>query len=627
MTTSATSTPTILIVAYRSDDHVAGCLASLGDVDSVLVVDNGASPATEALVAASGARYLSSPSNVGFAAAVNLGLAAAWDGRSDVLLLNPDARISMADVEALHRALHAPETHRAAVGPKLVDPDGSPQRPDWPLPSPGQVWLDALGLSRMWRGPRFVVGAVLLLNGAALAEIGHFDERYFLYAEEADWQLRAQRSGWTVAVVADVTATHVGGASSNDPTVRDGLFHDSAEVFARRWYGRRGWAAMRAGSLAAAYRRSVFGPAEDRFRSRVVARRYLSGPSSAPLTAEQAPTGRHVVHVVRSDAFAGVERYIADTATALHERGWRVTVIGGEPNRMRSELPVAVAHHPAATVLEVTRALRSVGRCDIVHAHMTAAELPAALLKGSRRPRLVATRHFATPRGRSPLGRLVSRFIERQLDLQIAISQFVADSTDSACVVIHNGVAASQRAMPRDRVVLVLQRLESEKDTAVALRAWALSGGHDEGWRLAIRGRGSEESTLRRLASDLGISDSVDFLGFTWESRTALAKAGILLATAPAEPFGLAVVEAMAEATAVIAADGGAHRETLGPSGVYFVPGDIVRCAEILRRLTDRPDERSRLGQALQRRYLTNFTIAAHVERLETAYATAGARR
>jgi GT2 family glycosyltransferase len=272
--------PIVLVVAFRSDAHLAECLSRIGRPADVLVVDNGASEATREIVVGAGADYLATDANLGFAAAVNVGLEKAWDGERDVLLLNPDALIDHDGVAALQDALHAPGARRAAVGPRLVGVDGAPQRPDWPLPSPAQVWLDALGLSRLWRGPRFVVGAVLLLSGAALGELGRLDERYFLYAEEADWQLRAQRQGWTVAVVPSVTATHVGGASSTDlATRRDQLFYASAELFARRWYGTVGWTLIRVGSLLAALRRSLFGPQHARERNRRAFRLYLRGPA------------------------------------------------------------------------------------------------------------------------------------------------------------------------------------------------------------------------------------------------------------------------------------------------------------------------------------------------------------
>lgn len=254
----------VVVVAYRSDEHLRACLDELGGDLSVTVVDNDANPATQRIAEASGANYVAAPRNLGFAAGVNAGIAASWDGVSDVLLLNPDARITAAGVAALDAELHS-APRRAAVGPLLVGEDGGDQAASWPMPSPAQVWLDAVGLARLWRGRRFVTGAVLLLSGAALAELGGIDERYFLYAEEADWQMRALRAGWTVAVVPSVTAVHVGGASSSDPRLRNELSLTSGRIFARRWHGPFGAFVMRLGSLVAVLRRRaatlVRGPA------------------------------------------------------------------------------------------------------------------------------------------------------------------------------------------------------------------------------------------------------------------------------------------------------------------------------------------------------------------------------
>jgi glycosyltransferase involved in cell wall biosynthesis len=288
---------------------------------------------------------------------------------------------------------------------------------------------------------------------------------------------------------------------------------------------------------------------------------------------------------------------------------------------MRSCLPATVEHHAVATILDVARTLRLLPRQDVVHAHMTAAELPAALLKHRLGGRLVVTRHFAAPRGSTTLGRLARPLIARHVDVQIAISHFVAAHVDGASTVIHNGVLPSDgNAAARVNTVLVLQRLAPEKDTATALHAWARAGLARRGWRLIIHGRGAQEGALRSLAQQLGINDSVGFAGFTDEPRAALAHCGLLLATAPREPFGLAVVEAMAEATPVVAATGGAHLETLGEAGVYFEPGDADACAECLTHLAGSARERQVIGAALRDRQREKFTVTGHADRLVAAY-------
>jgi GT2 family glycosyltransferase len=236
--------PVVVIVAYRNTDDLATALASIGPGHRLVVVDNDGDPQVERIVDAYGGVYLAPGRNVGFAAAVNLALAKR-EGR-DVLLLNPDARGSVSLPEALAAVLHG-DRRIAAVAPKLVHSDGSPQPVAWPIPSPREAWIDALKLRRFF-APRstFLTGAALLLRSEALDDVGGFDERFFLYAEETDWQLRALQLGWTLEIAQDVVVEHEGGASSDVEPARNRSFNQSAELFARKWYGNAGWASMRA---------------------------------------------------------------------------------------------------------------------------------------------------------------------------------------------------------------------------------------------------------------------------------------------------------------------------------------------------------------------------------------------
>src|SRR5947209_793845 len=197
------SLPTAIIVAYGQPDQLEACLVRLTGVRATIVIDNSSDPRIRELAQRHAASYEDPGRNLGFAAAVNRGIAAA-PSDADVLLVNPDAVVDEAVVTRLSQTVHS-GARVAAAAPALCGPDGTPQRPAWPVPTPGGVWLDALGLGRLRRRPMFLVGAVLLLNRAALAELGGFDERFFLYAEESDWQLRALRAGWSLALVDDVT--------------------------------------------------------------------------------------------------------------------------------------------------------------------------------------------------------------------------------------------------------------------------------------------------------------------------------------------------------------------------------------------------------------------------------------
>ncbi|NHC14381.1 glycosyltransferase [Motilibacter deserti] len=271
-----------VVVAYRNTDDLRAALDGLERRVDVIVVDNGVEAEVAGLCEERGVAYLTPGRNVGFAAAVNLGIRAALaTGPCDVLLLNPDARVSVAVVEALADALHAHE-RIAAVSPRLFGETGEEQQVAWPVPSPRNAWVDALGLRRLVRPSEvFLIGAVLLLNGAALRDVGDFDERFFLYAEESDWELRALRRGWRVRLCDTLSATHVGAGSSSDEQRREALFHSSAELFSRKWYGPTGWQGVRAASLVGSLLRLALQGRDRRAEHAARARLYLQGPARA----------------------------------------------------------------------------------------------------------------------------------------------------------------------------------------------------------------------------------------------------------------------------------------------------------------------------------------------------------
>ena len=343
------------------------------------------------------------------------------------------------------------------------------------------------------------------------------------------------------------------------------------------------------------------------------------------------------MHAVRSDSFAGVERYLTYVAPELARRGHDVLVIGGDPERMARDLDGAgVAHVDAATVADVARQLVRAPAGDVLHTHMTAAELAAWAVWPVRRGPTVTTMHFAAPRGGSgakarAFGLLAPRFAR-----QIAISEFVADAVGGGLVVIPNGVPDRRPHGddgPREHVVLAAQRLEPEKDPTTALRGWASSGLAGDGWRLDVAGAGRLEPQLRALATELGIAASVSFVGRVDDLDVRMARAGIFLATAPREPFGLSVTEAMSFGCPIVAADGGGHRELLrGTDPRQLVaPGSPEALGERLRLLADDVGLRDRLGRANRARYLAEYTLDAHVDRLEGVYGAVttrgGARR
>ncbi|MGN7248238.1 glycosyltransferase [Janibacter anophelis] len=268
--------PEVIVVAYHRPDLLRRSLTPVAGLP-VTVVDNSSDPAVREVCRELGVRYLDPGLNGGFAAGVNHGLADRLRPGADVLLLNPDAVIHPDGVRRLHTALRA-RPDLAAVGPRQVDDAGHAGRVAWPFPTPWGAVVEALGLGRLRRREDYVIGSVLLLRAEALAQVGGLDESFFLYAEETDWARRAADLGWRHALVPEVTATHVGAATSSDTSRRDTHFHASQERYHRKHFGTLGWQVVRGAVIAGAAARSLVlrGDRADAARDRL--RRYVRGP-------------------------------------------------------------------------------------------------------------------------------------------------------------------------------------------------------------------------------------------------------------------------------------------------------------------------------------------------------------
>lgn len=334
-----------------------------------------------------------------------------------------------------------------------------------------------------------------------------------------------------------------------------------------------------------------------------------------------------VVHVVTTRRFAGVERYVADVAVETAEHGWDVAVVGGNPAAMRRTLDGRVRWLPGGSSPEAFLSLARAGRADVCHAHMTKAEAVALIARPSHRAPVVATRHFAAPRGKTRLGGVIAPWIARGLERQLAVSEYVAGQLEAPPdAVLPNAVHARPLLWrPEARIVLVLQRLEPEKDTLTALRAWQESGLAEEGWTMRVVGDGSERSDLERWVAEHGVV-GVEFGGWSDEPDAELARASVLLAPGGQDSSALAVLEAMSAGVPVVAAAAGGHLESIGriddmPS---FAPGDAVAAALGLQAVLDE-SFRAELSRQVRAAALARMSLQEHVDRLLEEYAKAGA--
>lgn len=226
----------VIIVNYRASADTLVAVQSLMPwrFGTLWLVDNSEDPAEAEMLARRTSqlpwiRRLVPATNLGFGRGCNLAF-----GESDALyclLLNPDARLSAADLETLVEALEA-DSRLAAVSPRtfwdrnqrFLLPPAFPQSPLAEIslvlasryPRLGRM-ASRLYLARMQRqmaSPRpvetpFLAGALLLLRReAVLTAGGLFDPDYFMFYEDADLAWRLRQAGYRLSVVPAATAVH-----------------------------------------------------------------------------------------------------------------------------------------------------------------------------------------------------------------------------------------------------------------------------------------------------------------------------------------------------------------------------------------------------------------------------------
>ncbi len=230
-------TVAVIVVSYNTADLLRECLKSaLQENQSfpldVCVVDNQSEDGSPEMVQREfpQVRLLANPDNRGFAAANNQ----AYEQLTNdyVVLLNPDAELQEG---AVARIVAFMEEHPdcGLCGGRLLNSDGSTAPSARRFPSALNNFLILSGLSDRFKQHPFlgradyggfdhgsvkevdwVPGTFTVIRSAMLRQIGFFDERYFMYYEETDLCLRANKNGWKVVYFPGAEVKHIGGACS-----------------------------------------------------------------------------------------------------------------------------------------------------------------------------------------------------------------------------------------------------------------------------------------------------------------------------------------------------------------------------------------------------------------------------
>lgn len=252
----------IIIVTYNSEDEISACLESVlqerkSITQQVIVIDNESSDGTVEIVKQKfpEVELVQPGKNLGFAAGVNLGV-----GLSDaefVLLFNPDAVVRDHAVDKVVEFARANPKY-GLYGGRALDEEGKMDPSScWGAPSLWSLLMFATGLSTFaprnslldpeslggWqrdtvREVGIITGCFLLAARDVWDELKGFDERYFMYGEDADLAIRARKAGYAPVVFPGAEFIHEGGKSSDTPVSKTLLlFKGKASLVRIQWTG------------------------------------------------------------------------------------------------------------------------------------------------------------------------------------------------------------------------------------------------------------------------------------------------------------------------------------------------------------------------------------------------------
>lgn len=208
-------------VTHESVALIETCLASVAKAAQVIVIDNASDDGTPALAhrAVAKAQVINNAFNRGFGNGCNQGLEKV--AVEFALLIGPDSTIDDASLAALVDAADQwPEA--GLLGPAIIASDGHVE-----LSHDLGLFERIGGGKRLDRhfipeGPLcadHLSGALLLVRMSALQQVGGFDSNIFLYYEDDDLCLRMRQTGYSLILVPDARATHIGGGASR-PSLR-----------------------------------------------------------------------------------------------------------------------------------------------------------------------------------------------------------------------------------------------------------------------------------------------------------------------------------------------------------------------------------------------------------------------
>jgi glycosyltransferase involved in cell wall biosynthesis len=360
-----------------------------------------------------------------------------------------------------------------------------------------------------------------------------------------------------------------------------------------------------------------------------------------------------VIHLQKVAGISGSEAHLLSLLPRLRSRGWDVRMLMLHENEPGAwdfaralsargvpldEIALGADVDPVAFMRLARYLLRA--RPEILHTHLVHADAYGLLAGAAARvPVRFSTKHGFNEFRESPYFGVADRAVASLAHVHIAISRGLAryleeveGFDDESFEIVHYGIEPGNDPPPCPNGIprlLCVGRLIPIKGHIVLLRAFAAAKQELPDLELEIAGRGPLEPALKALARELGVADSVRFLGHVSPIQDAIENASVVVVPSMGEGFGMVALEAMERARPVIAASIGGLGELVrdAETGVLVPPGEAEPLAAAIVRVCGDLELARQMGGAGRRRALSRFQQSSCTDRTELLYEGALAHR
>lgn len=370
-----------------------------------------------------------------------------------------------------------------------------------------------------------------------------------------------------------------------------------------------------------------------------------------------------VLHIVCFPELYGTQRNIFSTAKCLDRSLFEPLIAAPADPRFEGRAASAGAEFIPAPMrglsdMKSVSLLRGVIRkknIGLLHCHLGISSFLGLLAVRGMDVPAVATRHFINDRYTTITNPAVYRaylqmyrWMNSRFAKVICVSAAVRDAiveregvSSSRCEVIHNGIPLpAGRALPSlpagvsapagRKVIVSLSRLTPEKGLETLIRAMAECVRKNGPLTLIIAGEGPLRGSLEALAASLGVGEYVFFPGFVDDTPGLLAAADVFVLSATAEPFGIALIEAMAAGLPCVASASGGPLEIIQPgrSGLLVPPSDHYALANAISSILSDDEFAASLARkaAEEAKRFDETAIAGRIASLYTSVLTGAGR-